>query len=141
MTLRKALMISIAFSVWFAFSPAFGADFIGVPRIVDGDTLAIGSTKIRLEPIDAPETDQVCLNPNGAHWICGIDARDGSIVIPTATSGPRWLRGLARAISRIKKSLVKSLVRLSSLLSGSIKWPNSKSSAVSPSEVLRSGIL
>ena len=69
-------MISIAFSVWFAFSPAFGADFIGVPRIVDGDTLAIGSTKIRLEAIDAPETDQICLNANGAHWACGIDARD-----------------------------------------------------------------
>src|SRR5665213_1871030 len=51
MTLRKASMNSIAFSVWFAFSPAFGADFIGVPRIVDGDTLAIGSTKIRLEAI------------------------------------------------------------------------------------------
>ena len=76
MTLRKALMISIAFSVWFAFSPAFGANFTGVPRIVDGDTLAIGSTKIRLEGIDAPETDQVCLNANGAHWTCGIEARD-----------------------------------------------------------------
>ena len=76
MTLRKASMISIAFSVWFAVSPAFGADFIGVPRIVDGDTLAIGSTKIRLEAIDAPETDQVCLNANGAQWTCGIDARD-----------------------------------------------------------------
>ena len=61
MTLRKASMISIAFSVWFAVSPAFGADFIGVPRIVDGDTLAIGSKKIRLEAIDAPETYQVCL--------------------------------------------------------------------------------
>ena len=76
MTLRKASMISIAFSVWFAFSPAFGANFIGVPRIVDGDTLAIGSTKIRLEAIDAPETDQICLNASGAHWACGIDARD-----------------------------------------------------------------
>ena len=76
MTLRKASMNSIAFSVWFAFSPAFGANFTGVPRIVDGDTLAIGSTKIRLEGIDAPETDQVCLNANGAHWTCGIDARD-----------------------------------------------------------------
>ena len=27
----------------------------GVARIVDGDTLAIGETKIRLEGIDAPE--------------------------------------------------------------------------------------
>src|SRR5664280_2880065 len=46
------------------------------------------------------------------------------------------------AISRNKKSLVKSLVRLSYLLSGSIKWPTSKqASPVSPSEVLRLDIL
>lgn len=45
-------------------------------RIVDGDTLAIGSTKFRLQGIDAPETDQVCLNANGVRWTCGIEARD-----------------------------------------------------------------
>jgi endonuclease YncB( thermonuclease family) len=48
----------------------------GVARIVDGDTLAIGETKIRLEGIDAPETDQVCLDQNAAKWNCGIVARD-----------------------------------------------------------------
>src|ERR1039457_1080621 len=52
------------------------ADLSGVPRIVDGDTLAIGAIKVRLEGIDAPETDQVCLNANGDRWTCGIDARD-----------------------------------------------------------------
>ena len=55
---------------------AQAADFTGVPRIVDGDTLAIGTTKVRLEGIDAPETDQVCLNANGIRWTCGIEARD-----------------------------------------------------------------
>jgi endonuclease YncB( thermonuclease family) len=57
-------------------SLAQAADLSGVPRIVDGDTLAIGTTKVRLEGIDAPETDQICLNANGVHWTCGIDARD-----------------------------------------------------------------
>ena len=57
-------------------SHAHATDFLGVPRIVDGDTLAIGPTKVRLEGIDALETDQVCLNANGAHWTCGIEARD-----------------------------------------------------------------
>ncbi len=52
------------------------ADLSGVPRIVDGDTLAIGSTRVRLEGIDAPETDQICLNANGVRWTCGIDARN-----------------------------------------------------------------
>jgi Staphylococcal nuclease homologue len=32
--------------------------------------------KIRLESIDAPETDQICLNEKGDHWNCGIEARD-----------------------------------------------------------------
>jgi endonuclease YncB( thermonuclease family) len=57
-------------------SLGLAADLSGVPRIVDGDTLAIGSRKVRLEGIDAPETDQLCLNANGIRWTCGIDARD-----------------------------------------------------------------
>ena len=48
----------------------------GVPRIVDGDTLIVGDVKIRLEGIDAPETDQVCLDQHAAEWKCGIEARD-----------------------------------------------------------------
>src|SRR5450759_5358911 len=68
--------IVIAIITCLACWSAQAADFTGVPRIVDGDTLAIGSTKIRLEGIDAPETDQVCLNAKGVRWSCGIDARD-----------------------------------------------------------------
>jgi endonuclease YncB( thermonuclease family) len=68
--------VAIAFLAWIICSLAQAADLSGVPRVVDGDTLAIGTTKIRLEGIDAPETDQICLNANGMHWTCGIDARD-----------------------------------------------------------------
>jgi ATP-dependent Lon protease len=64
------------FVTWLACSLAQAADLSGVPRVVDGDTLAIGATKVRLEGIDAPETDQICLNANGVRWTCGIDARD-----------------------------------------------------------------
>ena len=67
---------AIAIVAWLACSIAQAANLTGVPRIVDGDTLAIGTAKVRLEGIDAPETDQVCLNSNGVHWTCGIDARD-----------------------------------------------------------------
>ena len=52
------------------------AELSGVPRIVDGDTLAIGAIKVRLEGIDAPETDQLCLSASGNRWACGVDARD-----------------------------------------------------------------
>jgi endonuclease YncB( thermonuclease family) len=66
----------VVFVAWLACSLAQAADLSGVPRVVDGDTLAIGATRIRLQGIDAPETDQICLNANGVRWTCGIDARD-----------------------------------------------------------------
>ena len=73
---RQLKTIVIAFIACLTCSLAQAADLSGLPRIVDGDTLAIGATKVRLEGIDAPETDQICLNANGGHWTCGIDARD-----------------------------------------------------------------
>jgi endonuclease YncB( thermonuclease family) len=68
--------MACAIAIWFIFSSAEAADISGLPRVVDGDTLVIGATKIRLEGIDAPETDQICLNLKGGHWTCGIEARD-----------------------------------------------------------------
>lgn len=43
---------------------------------MDGDTIEIGVIKIRLESIDAPESDQMCLDADGKRWRCGIEARD-----------------------------------------------------------------
>jgi endonuclease YncB( thermonuclease family) len=57
-------------------TPAVAADITGIPRIVDGDTVQIDATRIRLSGIDAPETDQVCLDPAGGKWACGVTARD-----------------------------------------------------------------
>src|SRR5438045_1594336 len=54
----------------------FAGDIIGIPRIVDGDTVQIGTSKIRLAGIDAPETDQICLNHEAKRWTCGVEARD-----------------------------------------------------------------
>jgi endonuclease YncB( thermonuclease family) len=48
----------------------------GVPIISDGDTLEIGTTTIPLASIDAPESDQVCLDASQQRWTCGIEARD-----------------------------------------------------------------
>ncbi len=44
--------------------------------MIDGDTIALGSRRIRLQGIDAPETDQVCLDAQGERWTCGIAARE-----------------------------------------------------------------
>jgi endonuclease YncB( thermonuclease family) len=46
----------------------------GVSRTIDGDTLEIGSVKVRLASIDAPESDQLCLDAHGQPWTCGIEA-------------------------------------------------------------------
>ena len=59
-----------------AFSVVGAAEFSGVPRIVDGDTLYIDATRIRLAGVDTPETEQICLDSKGARWTCGITARD-----------------------------------------------------------------
>src|SRR5689334_2174950 len=47
-----------------------------IPKIVDADTVYAGSTKIRLSGIDAPETDQICIDASGKNWDCGIDAKE-----------------------------------------------------------------
>jgi endonuclease YncB( thermonuclease family) len=47
--------LAIAFLTWTICSLAQAADLSGVRRIVDGDTLAIGATKVRLEGIGVPD--------------------------------------------------------------------------------------
>ena len=51
------------------------ADLIGVPRIIDGDTVEISGVKVRLEGIDAPETDQFCLDDKSQPRECGKGVR------------------------------------------------------------------
>lgn len=48
----------------------------GPVRIVDGDTIRLGEHRIRLHGIDAPESDQACLDPQGAPWACGDAATE-----------------------------------------------------------------
>src|SRR5215813_11877597 len=57
-------------------SLAFAAEVSGVPKIREGDSVVIGATRIRLGGIDAPSTDQLCLNTKGERWTCGVAARD-----------------------------------------------------------------
>ena len=52
-------------------STAQADDLKGKPRIVDGDTIWIGATKIRLHGIDAPERKQTCKKVDGSEYRCG----------------------------------------------------------------------
>jgi endonuclease YncB( thermonuclease family) len=42
----------------------------------ESDTLVLDGTVFRLDGIDAPEPDQVCLDTTGAVWPCGVTARE-----------------------------------------------------------------
>ena len=45
----------------------------GSVRVIDGDTLGLRGTRIRLHGIDAPESDQNCRSGGGT-WACGREA-------------------------------------------------------------------
>jgi endonuclease YncB( thermonuclease family) len=46
----------------------------GRARVVDGDTIDVAGTRIRLEGIDAPESDQACQRRWLGRWACGTAA-------------------------------------------------------------------
>jgi endonuclease YncB( thermonuclease family) len=84
-------------------SLAHAADISGVPKIREGDQVMIGSTRIRLGGIDAPSTDQLCLNPKGERWTCGVAARDALI---KHAGGKSWTCH-ARSIDRRGRTVAR----------------------------------
>jgi len=42
----------------------------------DGDTIQLGDVTYRLDGIDAPEFDQLCIDDHADPWTCGVAARD-----------------------------------------------------------------
>jgi endonuclease YncB( thermonuclease family) len=50
------------------------APVVGTALVVDGDSLVVDHTRIRLVGIDAPELDQSCADARGRDWPCGHQA-------------------------------------------------------------------
>ncbi len=75
---RFFLAVAIAVLMGFGLADARAADqqLSGPARVADGDTIRLNARYIRLDGIDAPEPDQVCLDSQGELWTCGIAARD-----------------------------------------------------------------
>ena len=78
----------------------------GFARVGDGDSLAIGDARIRLEGIDAPELGQDCTR-DGASYPCGREARtalarlvEGTAVACEGRRRDRYDRLLARCAAR-----------------------------------------
>jgi endonuclease YncB( thermonuclease family) len=74
------LMLVIAlFAAWFysdQFKTREPVPVAGQKIIVaDGDSFSIGSNKLRLQGIDAPEYRQTCKDASGTDWPCGRTAR------------------------------------------------------------------
>jgi endonuclease YncB( thermonuclease family) len=53
-------------------SPGWAADMV----IKDAGTIELAGSTYRLDGIDAPELDQMCVDDHADPWACGVDARD-----------------------------------------------------------------
>ncbi len=47
----------------------------GPARVIDGDTIEVAGSRIRLQGIDAPELAQSCSTASGVAWGCGRESR------------------------------------------------------------------
>ena len=73
MRLRVSLIGSIVLlATFFSASPGWAATAV----VRDGDTIQLGDVAYRLDGIDAPEPDQVCIDDHADPWTCGVEARE-----------------------------------------------------------------
>ena len=96
-----ALVVTLA-SLLPALSHEAGDGLEGVASVIDGDTIEIHGTRIRLNGIDAPESGQSCADAQGRPWRCGqraslaLSDRIGrGTVSCTATGTDRYGRTVA----------------------------------------------
>src|SRR6266571_8357924 len=70
-----ALVLCLALSgFWAASGPASALTAAATVR--DANSIQLGDVTYRLDGVDAPELDQVCIDDHADPWTCGIEARD-----------------------------------------------------------------
>ncbi len=98
-------------------SPARATD----ATVRDGDTIQLADVTYRLDGIDAPEFDQMCIDEHADAWACGVEARDqlaqliGKREVRCEDLGPdktynKWRAGIC-TVGGETISLNQSLVR------------------------------
>ena len=68
----RVLLVAALLSIVFAASQGWAASAI----VRDAATLQLGNVTFRLDGIDAPAVDQLCIDDHADSWTCGIEARD-----------------------------------------------------------------
>ncbi len=63
------ILATLAFTI-----PAHAEPIVGRASVIDGDTLEIRGTRIRLQGVDAPESAQLCQDRAGKDYRCGQKA-------------------------------------------------------------------
>ena len=103
----QILSISLVASLWVIAWPASAIEkHEGSPLIEDGDSLRIDGKRIRLHGVDAPETDQLCINSGSRLYSCGVSARDylarlvgGSRIVCSGSEYDQYVRLIAKCYS------------------------------------------
>jgi len=76
-------------------------DLKGKPRIVDGDTIWIGPTKIRLYGIDAPESNQTCKKADSREYRCG----EMATFVLAEIIEKQWITCIGEKVDRYKRRI------------------------------------
>jgi endonuclease YncB( thermonuclease family) len=65
-----------AFTILIALALPAGSARAANATVRDANTIQLGEMNYRLEGIDGPELDQMCLDDHADAWTCGVDARE-----------------------------------------------------------------
>jgi endonuclease YncB( thermonuclease family) len=68
----RVLLVAALLSIIFA----AGQGWAAIATVRDAATLQLGNVTFRLDGIDAPAVDQLCIDEHADSWTCGIEARD-----------------------------------------------------------------
>jgi endonuclease YncB( thermonuclease family) len=73
-TMLNTLKLLIFAALVATIGQASAGTIAGRASVIDADTLEIHGERIRLLDIDAPESRQPCIRPDGSEWRCGQQA-------------------------------------------------------------------
>ena len=71
---RTLRCIAVAVAVLVGVPACAGQPISGIASVIDGDTIEVHGTRIRLHGVDAPESAQLCTLSTGEPWRCGQQA-------------------------------------------------------------------